>query len=183
MDGRCEDFSYQVIYKKVRHMTIRVTAAAQVIVTAPYGYPKETVRGFVEAKSGWIRKHLAQMQEKQTIVLSELSFGEDEERQLRALVDACFLAFVDYRIPEPELHFRKMKSRWGSCNKARASITLNQALCAVPAECRTYVVVHELAHLVEANHSAAFYRVVETVLPKYKEYEKRLKGYALQNEK
>ena len=59
MDGRCEDFSYQVIYKKVRHMTIRVTAAAQVIVTAPYGYPKETVRGFVEAKSGWIRKHLA----------------------------------------------------------------------------------------------------------------------------
>ena len=55
MDGRCEDFSYQVIYKKVRHMTIRVTAAAQVIVTAPYGYPKETVRGFVEAKSGWMR--------------------------------------------------------------------------------------------------------------------------------
>ena len=69
MDGRCEDFSYQVIYKKVRHMTIRVTAAAQVIVTAPYGYPKETVRGFVEAKSGWIRKHLAQMQEKQTITV------------------------------------------------------------------------------------------------------------------
>ena len=86
MDGRCEDFSYQVIYKKVRHMTIRVTAAAQVIVTAPYGYPKKTVRGFVEAKSGWIRKHLAQMQEKQTIVLSELSFGEDEERQDRKSV-------------------------------------------------------------------------------------------------
>lgn len=183
MDGRCEDFSYQIIYKNVKHMTIRVTAAAQVIVTAPRYYGEEKIHGFVLEKSGWIRKHLAQMQEKQTIVLSELSFGEEDERQLRALIDTYVPAFAYYRIPEPSVHFRRMKSRWGSCNKARASITLNQALCAVPEECRIYVVVHELAHLVEANHSAAFYQVVETVLPKYKEYEKRLKGYALQDQK
>ncbi len=183
MSSQCGEIFYQVIYKNVKHMTIRVTAKAEVIVTAPQYYREEQIRKFVTEKSSWIVKHLMEMKQRQGITLSELAFGEEEERELRALVDAYLPAFARYQIPEPRVHFRRMKSRWGSCNKSRASITLNQALCAVPPECRTYVVVHELAHLVEANHSAAFYQVVETVLPKYKEYEKKLKDYALQDEK
>ena len=111
MDGRCEDFSYQVIYKNVKHMTIRVTAKAEVIVTAPQYYREEQIRKFVTEKSSWIVKHLMEMKQRQGITLSELAFGEEEERELRALVDAYLPAFARYQIPEPRVHFRRMKSR------------------------------------------------------------------------
>lgn len=180
---QCQDFSYEVMRKRVKHMTIRITPKAEVTVTVPLRCPERQIREFVAAKSGWVRRHLAEMEKKQVIFVQDITFGKVEEEELLALVRVYLPAFAPYHVMEPQIRFRRMKSRWGSCNKTRGTITLNKALCMVPQECRIYVVVHELAHLVEMNHSAAFYRVVENVLPEYKNYEKRLRQYALQDEK
>jgi len=76
------------------------------------------------------------------------------------------------------LKFRKMKSRWGSCN-SRREITLNTQLIKVKKELIDYVVVHELAHLVHMNHSKDFHCLVEQYLPNSKLLRQQLKNIRL----
>lgn len=73
----------------------------------------------------------------------------------------------------PALKLRKMRRRWGSCN-ARGIVTLNTHLIKAPWECIDYVILHELCHLRELNHSRRFYRLMDTVLPQWREVKQRL---------
>lgn len=93
-----------------------------------------------------------------------------------ALCERWFPAFSRWEIPQPTLRFRRMSSRWGSCQPKTAAITLNLRLLHAPMECIEYIIVHELAHLVEANHSPAFHRVVGEVMPDWKERRKKLES-------
>ncbi len=76
-------------------------------------------------------------------------------------------------ISYPPLSVRQMKSRWGSCT-ASGGIILNLMLIQVSKDLIDYVVIHELCHLKEHNHSPAFYGLLERVLPDWKERRKRL---------
>lgn len=76
------------------------------------------------------------------------------------------------------MQIRKMKRRWGSCSSSGV-ITFNSHLIQLPEALIDYVVVHELAHLKEMNHSKAFYAVVESVLPDYKHRQKAMKKFIL----
>ena len=74
---------------------------------------------------------------------------------------------------------RNQKTRWGSCSSA-GNLNFNIHLADMPEELLDYVVVHELAHRREMNHSQAFWRIVETQLPDWRERRRRLKEYSLQ---
>lgn len=80
-----------------------------------------------------------------------------------------FKKFRRYNIPHVEIRVRKMKTRWGSCNPYKKRITLNSELITRNIECIEFVMAHELAHLVHANHSKDFYRVLEDIMPDWKE--------------
>jgi predicted metal-dependent hydrolase len=72
------------------------------------------------------------------------------------------------------VRFRCAKSRWGSCN-SRGVITFNPYVMKLSHEMIDYIIVHELAHLREMNHSKAFYRLVQEYIPEYKETQKKIK--------
>jgi len=74
---------------------------------------------------------------------------------------------------------REMKTRWGSCNPAKGYINLNLKLIEKPTECIEYVVFHELAHLVHADHSVKFYRYLDLFMPDWKRRKKRLENTAI----
>lgn len=82
-----------------------------------------------------------------------------------------------YNLKKPELTIRTMTSRWGSCTPSINKITINKNLMYPPFECFEYVVLHELAHLVEANHSKKFYAVIESVMPDWKKRKKILNEF------
>lgn len=78
-------------------------------------------------------------------------------------------------IPLYTLKYRTMKTRWGVCNRKSKTITLNTKLLNYEICCLDYVIVHELSHLVEFNHSKEFWKIVEKYFPNYKEVRKILK--------
>ncbi|SFE00363.1 M48 family metallopeptidase [Nitrosomonas sp. Nm166] len=76
----------------------------------------------------------------------------------------------------PPFRLSRAKNRWGSCS-ARGMIYLNWCLIQLPLHLIDYVVAHELSHLIEMNHSAAFWRVVESVYPDYRPARRALREY------
>ena len=78
-------------------------------------------------------------------------------------------------IPEFTLRIRFMKTRWGVCNRTNKVVTLNSELIKRTKEELDYVIVHELCHFYEGNHSARFWEHVSRYIPNYKELRKTMK--------
>ena len=72
------------------------------------------------------------------------------------------------------VRIREMKTRWGSCNPSKGYINLNLKLIEKPTECIEYVVFHELAHLVHADHSAKFYNYLSLFMRDWEKRKERL---------
>ena len=81
------------------------------------------------------------------------------------------------KIPYPTLTIRKMKSRWGVCNTKTKRVTLNLELIKKDISCLDYVIVHELSHLIHADHSKNFWLLVEENFKDYKKVRKQMKEY------
>ena len=81
-------------------------------------------------------------------------------------------------VKKPELKFRKMKSRWGSCRHEKAFLSFNTALAHVPAECVDYVVMHEYCHFIRPDHSPAFHELMTSLMPDWKARKKILEKYS-----
>lgn len=79
------------------------------------------------------------------------------------------------RIKFPSLRIRKMKTRWGVCNRRDTRVTLNSELFKYGIEELDYVIIHELSHLVFFNHSKDFWDLVSKYCPNYKIVRKKLK--------
>lgn len=89
---------------------------------------------------------------------------------------------VDYDLVMPTLKVRFMTSRWGSCMPRKNQITLNIQLIHYDRKFIEYVILHELAHLIQPNHSKAFYRVIEKYMPDYQNVSKNGPKIFLENE-
>lgn len=77
----------------------------------------------------------------------------------------------------PPLRILTMQTQWGSCSP-NGRVTLNRNLVKAPRECIDYVILHELCHLAEHNHSERFYRLMGQVMPDWEKTKKRLDGMA-----
>jgi len=73
-----------------------------------------------------------------------------------------------------EVRIRKMKTKWGSCNPNHQRIWLNLELAKKPQRCIEYIIVHEMAHLIEKNHTKKFKALLNSFMPKWTQYKKEL---------
>ena len=100
-------------------------------------------------------------------------YNVETERIFKSEVERILPFFKN--IPFFTLKIRKMKTRWGVNNLTQKTITLNSELLKKDLDLLDYVIIHELCHFYEANHSANFWRHVEEYYPHYKEARRRLK--------
>jgi predicted metal-dependent hydrolase len=77
---------------------------------------------------------------------------------------------------------RKMKTKWGSCNPDAKRIWLNFELIKKPVQCLEYLVVHELAHLIEKNHGERFIAILDAAMPKWRLFKQELNAAPLKHE-
>lgn len=84
--------------------------------------------------------------------------------------------FERYRLPEFDLRIKDLQARWGSCSEA-GTITLNLKLMQIPKPYIDYVIVHELCHLIQHNHSRHFYALLDRIMPDWRERRQQLNIY------
>jgi predicted metal-dependent hydrolase len=92
---------------------------------------------------------------------------------------AALLPQLTWIKEEPKLKLLTMKAQWGNCS-TKGTLTLNPQLIRAPRPCIDYVILHELCHLAEHNHSPRFYRLLTQLLPEWQELKERLDGVAQQ---
>ena len=173
----------EIVVTKCRRKSVsmKVTGPNRVEVRAPYLMPDEEIRRILEAHRAWIGKRLemarqaAQRPPRTQAELRELA--EAFKRWLPpVLEDYC----ARLGVTPARVTVRHQKTRWGSCSSA-GGLNFNCLLALAPENVRRYVVLHEVCHLREMNHSPAFWRLVATQMPEYQEARRWLKteGQAL----
>ncbi|WP_234026689.1 M48 family metallopeptidase [Melaminivora suipulveris] len=87
------------------------------------------------------------------------------------------------KVQASRVHVQRMKTKWGSCNPASRSIRLNTELAKKPPECLEYVLVHELAHLIERRHDARFRALMDRFMPRWQQYRDELNQLPVRHER
>ncbi|MTI85537.1 MAG: M48 family metallopeptidase [Firmicutes bacterium] len=105
--------------------------------------------------------------------LLEAWYKKKATEKFRESFERCWPSFEKLSLAKPRLQIRCMKKRWGSLSK-NGTLTLNTDLIRAPKECIDYVVVHELCHLKYHDHSPAFYRLLDRVMPDWKKRKHKL---------
>lgn len=95
---------------------------------------------------------------------------------LQAVCESIYPKFQKYGIEYPELRFRNMISRWGSCQPKRKVLTFNISLIEAPLSCIEYVVTHEFTHFLQPNHSKKFYNQLAMFMPDWQERKRILEN-------
>lgn len=158
---------YELTYKKVKRMNLRVRGDGTVAVSAPRGVPLKEVDEFVAKNAAWVqqaKEHVASAPK------AEDTHSDAECLAAFGPVLDRFYPLVAYAAPvKPALRVRFMKSRWGVCHLRGNYITLNKQLLDKPLEALEYVVLHELVHLLHPNHQAGFHREMARLMPDYRQ--------------
>ena len=150
----------------------------EIIVRAPQGASVREIDAFVNSHKDWIEKRITKMKEAKRQAL-ERPLSEDEINQLVEKAKQYIPERVAYYAPiigvsYGKVTIRKQKTRWGSCS-ARGDLNFNCLLMLTPPEVIDSVVVHELCHRKEMNHSRKFYGEVLRAFPDYRKWDKWLK--------
>jgi predicted metal-dependent hydrolase len=164
--------TYKLVRSSRKTLAVEIKGDGQVIVRAPYRISKREIDRFVTEKADWIDKHLSTIRESQA---ARPSVKKLTSAEIQALADAAMKDFPErvrrfapkVGVTYGRITIRNQKTRWGSCS-SKGNLNFNCLLMFAPPEVRDYVVVHELCHRLEMNHSARFWAEVERVLPDYK---------------
>jgi hypothetical protein len=118
------------------------------------------------AKSAWIRKQLAKMQEieREAMHISSYMLPIDKEKAKSKLASRLTELAEQHGFSYAKVTFRQQKTRWGSCS-AKNNISLNLRLAELPDELISYVILHELVHVKIKNHGTLFWKELQRLMP------------------
>lgn len=185
-DGTQETFPVILAISDARRsLSITIDEEGQVMVRMPILLSEGEALRYLEEHADWVLEHRREQMEKAAKKpVSDLTPKEREEKirflamKMRPVL-VQRIAYYEPMLPRnhrpiTRITIRSQKTRWGSCS-SKGGLNFNWRLYLAPPEILDYVVVHELCHLVEMNHSKAFWDLVGSILPDYKEREQWLK--------
>ena len=176
----------KIIRSNRKTLAIQINPDLSVTVRVPMYAPQSDIERILREKEGWIQKHIEkirEMKEKKKETQGESVESEYlTNEEIKKLADKALQHIpkrVSYYAKQigvtyGKITIRNQKTRWGSCS-SKGNLNFNCLLMLTPSEVIDYVVVHELCHRKEMNHSVAFWAEVEKVIPNYKEQVKWLK--------
>ena len=176
------DFEYSIVRSDRSTLSIEVKRDGSVVVRAPHRASVREIEKFLSEKSAWVERH-SQRAKNRDSRYNYSSYTELEIQQLKKIAREVILPLVEkYKrevgVEPTSVRINRAETRFGSCS-AKNTLNFSCFLMLYPIAAVEYVVVHELCHIKEHNHSRSFYREIERVLPDYRERIKLLReaGY------
>ena len=173
----------QIIRSARKTLSIEVKPDGAVIVRAPYAASDSKISEFIKKHEKWIKRKQdlvrERAQERETAAFTRLTQEEINELADKALI--VIPERVRFYAPKVGVDYgritiRNQKTRWGSCS-SKGNLNFNCLLMLTPPEVIDSVVVHELCHRIEMNHSKRFYAEVLRVYPEYHRWDRWLKEH------
>ena len=159
---------YKIFYSKRKTVALKVDNDLSVVVKAPYGVSREIIDGIVEKHSRWIEKRINALKNQPSLV----PVTKEEIDNLKVKTRKIVVPLVEkyackMRVSPTKINITSAKRVFGSCT-SKKHLNFSFRLALYPYEATEYVVVHELCHIKEMNHSKRFWAEVEKILPDYK---------------
>jgi len=173
------DFPYIIkTVRRSRHVRLAVHHDGRVVVTKPYFFSQSSPEAFLYSKIEWVKKKLADFKERPML----LARPHDYEDYLRRKQEAHVLVIKRleyfnsfYGFKYKRISVRDQKTRWGSCSRA-GNLNFSYRVLELSPAAADYIIVHELCHLKEFNHSLRFWALVAKTIPDYQQRRKELRG-------
>lgn len=169
----------EIIRTTRKTLGIQITPDLRIIARAPMFMSDEQIEEYIAEKQSWIEKHLSRLEALENTALPPLT-----EREIKELTDLA-KSYIPQRVEHfskiigvdyGKITIRHQKTRWGSCS-SKGNLNFNCLLMLTPKEVIDSVVVHELCHRLEMNHSKAFYSDLLKAYPDYYRANSWLKQY------
>lgn len=182
---------YQLIRSARKTVAIQIDRQGEVVVRAPRRCPKSYIDAFVAEKQTWIQRKLEEIRQQEAererarsregcnaFLLPGTAAEEAVYRAQAADIFARKAAYYAARmgVTFNRITIRDQKTRWGSCS-SKGNLNFNWRLVLAPVPVLDYVVVHELAHRREMNHSSRFWDIVEEMMPDYQIHRRWLREH------
>lgn len=163
----------------VKRVTMKAVASSVVSVSAPYFVSISHIKGLLAGSEDWLTAAFQRVSKiAATEKKSKEEYGEYKEIA-RTLVTAVLPEVASYYgVTYGRVSIKNTKTRWGSCS-SRGNLNFSYKLARIPERLMYYIVVHEVCHLRELNHSDAFWKLVAQKVPDYMRCKKDLVHYAL----
>lgn len=162
--------------KRAKRVALAVHADGGVVLTLPHTMLESVAEKFLREKSGWLLERLSFFKQFENTYLAKLGrkdYMQHKEKARALAVERVEHFNAHYRQNYNRISIRNQKTCWGSCSSKR-NLNFNYKVLFLPEALRDYVIVHELCHLQELNHSIKFWELVARTIPDYKDRKKEL---------
>jgi len=170
---------YDLQYKRVKNINLRINADGAVCVSASRRVSQRIIEGFLMSKAELILKAMEKYKSRRESPKIRYFSESEIQSVIEKLCEKAYPYYKKIVAEYPQIKFRKMVSRWGSCCPANNVLTFNINLMYAPMECVEYIVWHEFTHFFQQNHSVRFYEELSKVCPCWKECRKKLREISL----
>lgn len=169
---------YYIVRRDKRAKRIKVTVrnTGEVVLTVPFFVSKKQGEKFLIGNQNWLYRKVPARKDAVSPAQARKDYLDYKERarQLARRKLNYFNKF--YNLPVQRVAIRNQRTRWGSCSQ-KGNLNFNYKIIKLPDHLSDYIILHELCHLQEMNHSVRFWELVEKVIPDYKERKKELKKW------
>ena len=171
-----------LLKRSLRARRLRLTMQPEgiLVVTVPARIPAEQIGALVAPYSTWILRHYLRQRSKPRYSLpamGDVSAYKEHKVTARAFVDQYLETLRSKEaLPQHRIQIKNHQSRWGSCSR-RGWLNFNYRIALLPFELAEYIIIHEVCHLFELNHSVRFWNHVSRFLPDYEKRRKQLRSY------
>ncbi|MFH1188390.1 MAG: SprT family zinc-dependent metalloprotease [bacterium] len=157
-----------------RRVRLSVRYGGGFVVTRPYWVTETAIERFIFEKAEWVLREIKRMRKLTAIPGGKKRYEKYKEEARGFIKERIEQLNTQYGFSYRRIAIRNQKSRWGSCSED-GNLNFNYRLLFLPSHLADYVIVHELCHLQEFNHSKKFWELVSRAIPDYTECRREMR--------
>jgi predicted metal-dependent hydrolase len=163
--------------KRARTMRLAIYPDGNVVVTAPWFFGSRVIKDFILKHSDWVRRKVQEAQGRTILRIRRADIAVHKKTALILAAERCAHFAAYYGVTYRKISIRAQKSRWGSCSET-GNLSFNFKIALLEPRLADYVIVHELCHIRQFDHSKAFWALVAEQFPEHVELRAKLRNVA-----